>query len=161
MGAQHTGRRELSQQDIEASKQAYEMKKKQQMEAKQWNQSREHGTTTDSRSVVRRTTETSSEQKSERRMSLRDSLMLDPAQAHADAGLIDPSAILRGSDITGRKSTTEGMNQSSVEGETDKVMNKWDNHNTIARGWAGMGKNYQPVTFRSIYNIGNKQESSC
>lgn len=39
-------------------------------------------------------------------------------------------------------------------------MNKWDNHNTIARGWAGMGKNYQPVTFRSIYNIGNKQESS-
>ena len=69
------------------------------------------------------------------------------------------------------------MNQSSVEGEgkgnvlswliylfnsgeTDKVMNKWDNHNTIARGWAGMSKNYQPVTFRSIYNIGNKQESS-
>jgi len=155
--AQHTGRRELSQQDIEASKQAYEMKKKQQMEAQQ---SQTTTTTTDSSSVVRRTTETSSEQKSERRMSLRDSLMLDPAQAHADAGLIDPSAILRGSDITGRKSTTEGMNQSSVEGETDKVMNKWDNHNTIARGWAGMGKNYQPVTFRSIYNIGNKQESS-
>lgn len=47
-----------------------------------------------------------------------------------------------------------------IPGETDKVMNKWDNHNTIARGWAGMGKNYQPVTFRSIYNIGNKQESS-
>merc|ERR1719232_2348166 len=153
--SQKTTRRELSQQDIEASKQAYEMKKKQQMEAKQTTTT----TTTDSSSVVRRTTETSSEQ-SERRMSLRDSLMLDPAQAHADAGLIDPSAILRGSDITGRKSTTEGMNQSSVEGETDKVMNKWDNHNTIARGWAGMSKNYQPVTFRSIYNIGNKQESS-
>merc|ERR1712110_987650 len=158
--AQHTGRRELSQQDIEASKQAYEMKKKQQMEAQQSQQMTAATTTTDSSSVVRRTTETSSEQKSERRMSLRDSLILDPAQAHADAGLIDPSAILRGSDITGRKSTTEGMNQSSVEGETDKVMNKWDNHNTIARGWAGMGKNYQPVTFRSIYNIGNKQESS-
>merc|ERR1719225_772295 len=153
--SQQTARRELSQQDIEASKQAYEMKKKQQMEAKQTTT-----TTTTTDSVVRRTTETSSEQKSERRMSLRDSLMLDPAQAHADAGLIDPSAILRGSDITGRKSTTEGMNQSSVEGETDKVMNKWDNHNTIARGWAGMSKNYQPVTFRSIYNIGNKQESS-
>merc|ERR1719330_2033491 len=156
--SQQTARRELSQQDIEASKQAYEMKKKQQMEAKQTTTTTT--TTTDSSSVVRRTTETSSEQKSERRMSLRDSLMLDPAQAHADAGLIDPSAILRGSDITGRRSTTEGMNQSSVEGETDKVMNKWDNHNTIARGWAGMSKNYQPVTFRSIYNIGNKQESS-
>jgi len=156
VNSQQTARRELSQQDIEASKQAYEMKKKQQMEAKQTTTTT---TTTDSSSVVRRTTETSSEQKSERRMSLRDSLMLDPAQAHADAGLIDPSAILRGSDITGRKSTTEGMNQSSVEGETDKVMNKWDNHNTIARGWAGMSKNYQPVTFRSIYNIGNKQES--
>jgi len=157
VNSQQTARRELSQQDIEASKQAYEMKKKQQMEAKQTTTTTT--TTTDSSSVVRRTTETSSEQKSERRMSLRDSLMLDPAQAHADAGLIDPSAILRGSDITGRKSTTEGMNQSSVEGETDKVMNKWDNHNTIARGWAGMSKNYQPVTFRSIYNIGNKQES--
>ena len=47
-----------------------------------------------------------------------------------------------------------------VSGETDKVMNKWDNHNTIARGWAGMSKNYQPVTFRSIYNTGNKQETS-
>jgi len=159
--SQHSSRRELSQQDIEASKQAYEMKKKQQMEAQQ-SQQVTTTTTDSSSSVVRRTTETSStsEQKSERRMSLRDSLMLDPAQAHLDAGLIDPSAILRGSDITGRKSTTEGMNQSSVEGETDKVMTKWDNHNTIARGWAGMSKNYQPVTFRSIYNIGNKQESS-
>ena len=40
-----------------------------------------------------------------------------------------------------------------VSGETDKVMNKWDNHNTIARGWAGVGNNYHPVTFRSIYNV--------
>ena len=28
---------------------------------------------------------------------------------------------------------------------------KWDNHNTIARGWAGVSANYQPVTFRKIY----------
>lgn len=29
---------------------------------------------------------------------------------------------------------------------------KWDNHNTIARGWAGSGEcHYQPVTFRKIY----------
>ena len=41
----------------------------------------------------------------------------------------------------------------STAGETDKVLNKWDNHNTIARGWAGVGKNYHPVTFRSIYNV--------
>merc|ERR1719232_391911 len=158
-----SNRREVSQQDIEASKAAYEQKKKQQLEQQQQVTSSSSTSQQSSSTVVRGTeasSSSSSEQKSERRMSLRDSLMMDPAKAHADAGLIDPSAILRGSDITGRKSTTEGMNQSSVEGETDKVMNKWDNHNTIARGWAGMSKNYQPVTFRSIYNIGNKQESS-
>merc|ERR1712168_255076 len=139
-------RREVSQQDIEASKAAYEMKKKQQMEAQQQTQT---SSSTSSSTVVRRTETCSSEQKTERRMSLRDSLMLDPAKAHADAGLIDPSAILRGSDITGRRSTSESLNQ-SVPGETDKVMNKWDNHNTIARGWAGVKANYHPVTFRNI-----------
>ena len=91
-------RREMSQQDVEASKAAYEMKKKQQMEQQQ--QSSTTSTTTSSSSTVVKRTETSSrseqEAKSERRMSLRDSLMLDPAQAHADAGIIDPSAILRG-----------------------------------------------------------------
>ena len=91
-------RREVSQQDIEASKQAYEMKKKQQMEAQQ--QSSSSTTTTTSSSTVVRRTESSSEQKSERRMSLRDSLMLDPAKAHTDAGIIDPSAILRGEAVT-------------------------------------------------------------
>merc|ERR1719367_791685 len=127
-----SNRREVSQQDIEASKAAYELKKKQQLEQQQ-----QQVTSSSSSTVVRRTEASSSstEQKTERRMSLRDSLMLDPAKAHLDAGLIDPSAILRGSDITGRRSTSEGMNQSSVQGETDKVLNKWDNHNTIARGW--------------------------
>ena len=95
-------RREMSQQDVEASKAAYEMKKKQQMEQ----QSSTTTTTTTSSSsssstVVKRTESSSrSEMKSERRMSLRDSLMLDPAQAHAEAGLIDPSAILRGEAVT-------------------------------------------------------------
>jgi hypothetical protein len=146
----------VSQQDIEASKMAYEMKKKQQQEAAQQQSSTTTtSSSTSSSSVVRRTetSSTSTEQKSERRMSLRDSLMLDPAKAHSDMGLIDPSAILRGSDITGRRSTSEGINQSTVPGETDKVLNKWDNHNTIARGWAGVGNNYHPVTFRSIYNV--------
>merc|ERR1719433_2178472 len=80
-------RKEMSQQDVEASKAAYEMKKKQQMEQQQ--QSSTTSTTTSSSSTVVKRTETSSrseqEAKSERRMSLRDSLMLDPAQAHADA----------------------------------------------------------------------------
>jgi len=152
-----SNRREVSQQDIEASKAAYELKKKQQMEQQSTT------TTQSSSSTVVRRTETSSsstEQKTERRMSLRDSLMLDPAKAHLDAGLIDPSAILRGSDITGRRSTSEGMNQSSVQGETDKVLNKWDNHNTIARGWTNVKANYHPVTFRNIYNVDTQKNES-
>jgi len=29
---------------------------------------------------------------------------------------------------------------------------KWDNHNTIARGWLSAGEDhYQPVTFRKLY----------
>jgi len=153
-----SNRREVSQQDIEASKAAYELKKKQQMEQ----QSTTTTTQSSSSTVVRRTETSSSstEQKTERRMSLRDSLMLDPAKAHLDAGLIDPSAILRGSDITGRRSTSEGMNQSSVQGETDKVLNKWDNHNTIARGWTNVKANYHPVTFRNIYNVDTQKNES-
>merc|ERR1711963_857820 len=152
-----SNRREVSQQDIEASKAAYELKKKQQMEQ----QSTTTTTQSSSSTVVRRTeTSSSTEQKTERRMSLRDSLMLDPAKAHLDAGLIDPSAILRGSDITGRRSTSEGMNQLSVQGETDKVLNKWDNHNTIARGWTNVKANYHSVTFRNIYNVDTQKNES-
>ena len=112
--SQQSSRREVSQQDIEASKQAYEMKKKQQMEAQQ--SGKVTTTTTDSSSVMRRTQETSSssEQKSERRMSLRDSLMLDPAKAHADAGLIDPSAILRGEAVIHWKSSDPSHTQLSL-----------------------------------------------
>jgi len=171
LGASETGglvqtqtRREMSQQDIEASKAAYEMKKKQQMEQ----QSSTTTTTTTSSSsssstVVKRTESSSrSEMKSERRMSLRDSLMLDPAQAHAEAGLIDPSAILRGSEASGTRSTSEGiLSQSAVQGETDKILNKWDNHNTIARGWAGVEANYHPVTFRKMYNVDTQKQAAA
>jgi len=155
-------RREMSQQDIEASKAAYEMKKKQQMEQ----QSSTTTTTSSSSSTVVKRTETSSsseqQMKSERRMSLRDSLMLDPAQAHAAAGLIDPSAILRGSEVDGKRSTSEGfLSQSTVEGETDKILNKWDNHNTIARGWAGVQANYHPVTFRKMYNVDTQKQAAA
>merc|ERR1712038_1438537 len=155
-------RREMSQQDVEASKAAYEMKKKQQLEQQQSSTT----TTTSSSSTVVKRTETSSrseqEAKSERRMSLRDSLMLDPAQAHADAGIIDPSAILRGCEVTGRRSASEGVfSQSTVQGETDKILNKWDNHNTIARGWAGVQANYHPVTFRKMYNVDNQKQTAA
>merc|ERR1719233_695860 len=100
-------KKEISQEDFEASKKAYEMKKKQQqMESQQQSQSGSSQST-----VVRRTeTSSSSEQtRSERRQSLTTSLMLDPAAAHAESGIIDPSAILRGSDTAGTRSRSEGL----------------------------------------------------
>merc|ERR1712025_571145 len=151
-------KKEISQEDFEASKKAYEAKKKQQqMEAQQQSQSSSSQST-----VVKRTeTSTSSEQKSmlnERRQSLTTSLMLDPAAAHAESGIIDPSAILRGSDASGIRSRSEGLfGQTTEAGETDKILNKWDNHNAIARGWGGVKENYHPVTFRGIYNVDSQK----
>jgi len=155
-----TSRREVSQQDVEASKRAYEMKKQQQqLEAQQTSQqtSQQSSQTT----VVRREESSSSsaeqQTKTERRQSLSQALLMDPALAHAEAGIIDPSAILRGSEVAGR-SRSEGLqNQSSVQGESDKILNKWDNHNSIARGWAGVKENYHPVTFRGIYNVDSQK----
>merc|ERR1719290_764144 len=150
-------KKEISQEDFEASKKAYEAKKKQQqMEAQQSQSSSLQST------VVKRTeTSTSSEQKSmlnERRQSLTTSLMLDPAAAHAESGIIDPSAILRGSDASGIRSRSEGLfGQTTEAGETDKILNKWDNHNAIARGWGGVKENYHPVTFRGIYNVDSQK----
>merc|ERR1719317_1747441 len=103
-------KKEISQEDFEASKKAYEMKKKQQqMESQQQTQSGSSQS-----SVVRRTETSSSSQQTksqlnERRQSLTSSLMLDPAAAHAESGIIDPSAILRGSDTAGTRSRSEGL----------------------------------------------------
>jgi hypothetical protein len=148
-------KKEISQEDFEASKQAYEMKKKQQQMESQ---------STSSQSTVVKRTETSAKSEqtktvlNERRQSLTASLMLDPATAHAESGIIDPSAILRGSDVAGSRSKSEGLfGQSGEPGETDKVMNKWDNHNAIARGWGGVKENYHPVTFRGIYNVDSQK----
>ena len=44
-------------------------------------------------------------------------------------------------------------------GETDKILNKWDNHNAIARGWGGVKENYHPVTFRGIYNVDSQTQN--
>ena len=46
-------------------------------------------------------------------------------------------------------------------GETDRILNKWDNHNTIARGWAGVQANYHPVTFRKMYNVDNQKQTAA
>jgi len=154
-------KKEISQEDFEASKKAYEMKKKQQqMESQQQSQSGSSQST-----VVRRTETSSSSEQSrsvlnERRQSLTTSLMLDPAAAHAESGIIDPSAILRGSDTAGTRSRSEGLfGQTAEPGETDKILNKWDNHNAIARGWGGVKENYHPVTFRGIYNVDSQTQN--
>ena len=97
-------KKEVSAEDIEASKQAYEMKKKQQMEKMQQTSttstSSSSSTTTSQQSTVvmreKKTEETRVEQNDKRRASLSSALLMDPATAHAQAGIIDPSAILRG-----------------------------------------------------------------
>eukprot|EP00092_Neocalanus_flemingeri_P008744 GFUD01009417.1.p1 GENE.GFUD01009417.1~~GFUD01009417.1.p1 ORF type:complete len:451 (-),score=123.76 GFUD01009417.1:515-1867(-) len=150
-------KKEISAEDFEASKQAYEMKKKQQQMESQQSQSTTSQSTVVTRSESSKTEQTTT-QLNERRGSMRDSLMLDPATAHAESGIIDPSSILRGSDAAGFRSKSEGIiGQSSEIGETDKILNKWDNHNAIARGWGGVKENYHPVTFRGIYNVDSQK----
>merc|ERR1719435_469590 len=128
-------KKEISQEDFEASKQAYEMKKKQQQMESQQSQSTSSQSTVVKRSESSAKTEQTTTVLNERRQSLTASLMLDPATAHAESGIIDPSAILRGSDTTGVRSRSEGLfGQTAEPGETDKILNKWDNHNAIARG---------------------------
>merc|ERR1719192_2585767 len=151
-------KKEGSQEDFEASKLAYENKKKQQQMESQKSQS-----TVSSQSTVVKRSETEQNRTvvNERRQSLTSSLMLDPATAHAESGIIDPSAILRGSDGAGIRSRSEGILGNSTEpGETDKILNKWDNHNAIARGWGGVKENYHPVTFRGIYNVDSQKNFS-
>merc|ERR1712183_270804 len=122
-------KKEISQEDFEASKKAYEMKKKQQQQAMESQQSQSNSSTVVTKSESSTKSEQTKAVVNERRQSLRDGLLMDPAKAHAEAGLIDPSSILRGSDETGRRSKSEGhFGQSTEPGETDKILNKWDNH---------------------------------
>jgi len=39
-------------------------------------------------------------------------------------------------------------------------LDKWDNHNSIARGWKTVEVTYHPVTFRKIYGVEKFQERS-
>merc|ERR1719206_953377 len=118
-------KKEISQEDFEASKKAYEMKKKQQqMESQQQTQS-----ASSQSSVVRRTETSSSSQQTksvlnERRQSLTSSLMLDPAAAHAESGIIDPSAILRGEAITHWKNSDPSPPKSSLRAVSSSPSSK-------------------------------------
>ena len=45
-----------------------------------------------------------------------------------------------------------------VSAEFTGELDKWDNHNAIARGWVDKTKAYHPVTFRKLYNKSSKRE---
>merc|ERR1719189_2307685 len=141
-------KKEVSNEDIEASKKAYEMKKKQQMEQRQQQSSSSSMSSSQTSSSVvmreKKTEEMKAEQNERRRASISSALLMDPAAAHAEAGL-------RGSDGSSNRASI-GL-RSSIPGETEVCASKWENHNAIARGFTGMKDNYHPVTFRQIYNV--------
>jgi len=145
-----------SNMDIDASRKEYESRK-------QMNQENTSSTTTTNavssnsqktNVETRSRSEMSAEKKqllNTRRQSLKELLFFDTeTNGASSAGIIDPSAILRedeDSSIDGR------LTHSNFQGKNETNSGKWDNHNTIARGWAGQSANYHPVTFRSIYNV--------
>jgi len=59
---------------------------------------------------------------------------------------------------SGDRCKSEGLiNPANIAVESENRSGKWDNHNTIARGWAGAKANYHPVTFRNIYNVDSQK----
>lgn len=142
-----------SKQDISASQREYEMRKQNTS-----NQTQEN--TSSSIFETRNKSEMSTEKKqmlNSRRQSLKDLLFFDENNVGSSGGasIIDPSAILRGSE---EPASAERLNTpSNIQGKNESNSGKWDNHNTIARGWAGASANYHPVTFRSIYNVDNQK----
>lgn len=138
-----------SKQDINASQREYEMRKQNTQE-----------NTSSSNVETRNRSEMSTDKKqmlNSRRQSLKDLLFFDENNMGSSGGasIIDPSAILRGSE---EPASAEKMNTpSNIQGKNESNSGKWDNHNTIARGWAGQSANYHPVTFRSIYNVDNQK----
>lgn len=146
-----------SKQDFDASRNEYEMRKQMQENTSSSTTTTDSVSTSTQKSTVetRSRSEMSAEKKqllNSRRQSLKDLLYFDTETngGSSGAGIIDPSAILRGSDET----DSDGMlTHSNIQGKNETNSGKWDNHNTIARGWAGPSANYHPVTFRSIYNV--------
>jgi hypothetical protein len=66
---------------------------------------------------------------------------------------VKPSLLFAETDSIQRPKSAGILCQMSDQESNNKLMNKWDNHNAIARGWGGMKENYHPVTFREIYNV--------
>lgn len=156
----------MSKQDIDASRQEYEARKKMQSSQQEQQQQQQQSSSSSQQQQSNVTMRSSEEQSAEtkqmlnqRRASLKDALLMDPATQHASAGIIDPSAILRGSEGEGR-SRSEGILIQGAPGECENLANKWDNHNTIARGWSGPKTNYHPVTFRAIYNVDSQKPTT-
>merc|ERR1719266_3087319 len=100
----------------------------------------------------------------QRRGSLKDYLMMDEEKQKQESlpSIQDPSAILQvdGSveEGLGKKRMMRVSNGRECDSQGRLIdTEKWDNHNTIARGWLTSGEDhYQPVTFRKIYNSKNQ-----
>lgn len=113
-----------SKQDIEASRIEYESRKQKQEQT--MTQTSQSSTTQSSQKSVemRAKSELSEEQKqmlSQRRQSLRDYLLMDPATTHANAGIIDPSAILRGENITQWNQSNISLHTSNSASPSSKL----------------------------------------
>merc|ERR1719444_173549 len=149
--------------DFDASRQDYEMKKQMQNNTSTTSSTTAVSNNSQQTSVETRSrTAVSAEKKqmlNSRRQSLKDLLYFDTEnqKGSSAAGIIDPSAILRGSE----EPNSDGLlSHSNIQGKNETNSGKWDNHNTIARGWAGPAANYHPVTFRSIYNVDAQKPGS-
>jgi len=100
----------------------------------------------------------------QRRGSMKDYLVMDEEKQNQESlpSIQDPSAILQvdGSveEGLGKKRMMRDSNGRECDSEGRLIdTDKWDNHNTIARGWVTSGEDhYQPVTFRKIYNSKNQ-----
>ena len=91
----------MTKQDVDASRQEYEQRKlsSQSNQQQQDNQASNISQQQANSVQMRQKTEMSEEERkmlSTRRASLKDFMLMDPATTHANAGIIDPSAILRG-----------------------------------------------------------------
>ena len=93
----------MSKQDMETSRTEYESRKQKQEQTLMQTSQTSASQSTQKTVEKRAKSELSEEQKqmlTQRRQSLKDYLLMDPATTHANAGIIDPSAILRGENIT-------------------------------------------------------------
>eukprot|EP00096_Caligus_rogercresseyi_P014448 TRINITY_DN696_c0_g1_i11.p1 TRINITY_DN696_c0_g1~~TRINITY_DN696_c0_g1_i11.p1 ORF type:complete len:1212 (-),score=402.42 TRINITY_DN696_c0_g1_i11:738-4373(-) len=66
--------------------------------------------------------------------------------------ILDPSTLLSGEELESLVGRT-GSNLAVEDSQLTEEMGKWDNHNTIARGWQSASANYVPVTFRKKYHV--------